>query len=220
VTASFVGCSADFGRTVSNEWRRHRADALIAQATNSDDYKENVRLLKEATKEDPSYPRAWSRLCEAYQLTEELDLAEDACKHEIGVEDAGSGPGHNSLGLVYLAKKDYVAAADQFGLAVEKSKIPIIHYNFVWALMVSRQYEKAVPAAQTMIEVSANDPKNLQTAYEFLAAAYRALGQRIKEREIIGKIGSLDPTMKNIRSCEMKPSEKGEMNLFCTSGSI
>lgn len=193
---------------------RRQADALIGDAGKKlaqDNFKENVRLLKEAATIDPTNPRVWWKLCEGYQLTEELDSAVDACEQEIKINP--SDVSYNGLGLVYLAKKDYLHAAEAFGRAAKDSKIPQVHSNLVWALLGSEQYEKAVPAAQRMINVS-DQSSELQQALEMLATAYQKLGQMPKARETLDKLRKLGPGL-NYQSCEMKNDSKGELALNC-----
>jgi Tfp pilus assembly protein PilF len=214
--AILTGCNGFLSLYSPQSAKRVQADALITDAAErlaADDFKGNVRLLKEAAKVDPTYRRAWMKLCEGYQLTEELDLAVESCKHMIELDP--SGLSHNSLGLVYLAKRDYSQAAREFEIATKDSQIPIVHYNLVWALLGSGQYEEAVAAARRMIEVSASDPSNLRTAYEMLAAAYAKLGQKNKEKEVLERLRTLDPSLKDIKSCEVKPDAKGELSLNC-----
>jgi tetratricopeptide (TPR) repeat protein len=193
---------------------RKQADALIGDAGKKfaqGNFKENVRLLKEAATLDPTNPRVWWKLCEGYQLTEELDSAVEACEQEIKINPTAIS--YNGLGLVYLAKKDYRHAAEYFGRAAKDSKVPQIHSNLVWALLGSEQYEKAVPAAQRMIEVS-DESSEMQQALEMLATAYQKLGQIPKAHEALDKLHKLVPTI-NYQSCEMKNDSDGKLILDC-----
>jgi tetratricopeptide (TPR) repeat protein len=193
---------------------RGKADALIGDAGKKlaqNNFKENVRLLKEAAAIDPTNPRVWWKLCEGYQLTEELDSAVDACEQEIKINP--SDVSYNGLGLVYLAKKDYLHAAEALVVAAKDSKIPQVHSNLVWALMGSNQYEKAVQAAQRMIEVSDQSPE-MQQGLEMLATAYQKLGQIPKARETLDKLRKLGPGL-NYQSCEMKNDSDGKLTLNC-----
>ncbi len=150
--------------------KRQQADDLIQKALGKfaqEDFKGNVQLLKQAAAIDPDNPRVWSKLCEAYQLTDEMNLAIDACKHNIEINPDGTS--HNSLGLVYLAQKDYPHAQEEFEKATADSSVaPIVYQNLVFALTGSKQYEKAAISAERMIEVSSGDPSNVKSGYELL----------------------------------------------------
>jgi tetratricopeptide (TPR) repeat protein len=144
---------------------REHADELIKNAQRKfaeSNYKDNVRLLKEASAIDPTNPRVWWKLCEAYQLTEEFDLAVAACKREIEIDPGGLS--YNSLGLAYTPKKDYPNAVTAFERAVKDSPKPGVYLNLVGALQSLQQYDKATAAAQRMVEVSAADPSELNLA--------------------------------------------------------
>jgi tetratricopeptide (TPR) repeat protein len=195
--------------------KRDQADWLISEAgkklaEGSD--KENVRLLKEAAQLDPSNRRVWWKLCEGYQLTKELDLAVSACKWNIEIDH--SGLSYNSLGLVYLAKKDYLQASNAFDAAAKDSQDPGIHKNLVWALVGSRQYQKAISAAQRMVEVSATDPADLGAAYQMLGTIYLKLGQREKAEESFDKLRKVDPKWV-YKTCEMTTDNEADLHLTC-----
>ena len=76
VTAAFVlVVSASCGSQTS---KRETSETLIRQAAASfaaGDFQKNADLLSQAAGTDPHNPKVWWKLCEAYQLTEELDLA-------------------------------------------------------------------------------------------------------------------------------------------------
>jgi tetratricopeptide (TPR) repeat protein len=146
----------------------------------------NYFLLKQAADTDPNNRKVWWKLYEAYQLTEEMDLALTACKQELSLHPSSSS--HNGLGLVYLAKKDYVQAASEFEKAAADSDVSQIHSNYVWALLESKQYKRAIPAAQRLVEVSKADPPELKTtqgAYHYLATAYMKTGLTDKAQEAV-----------------------------------
>ena len=186
IVAGSSGCQT-FNASANS--KRETAETLIRQAAASfavGDFQKNANLLKRAAETDPNNGKVWWKLCEAYQLTEELDLAVKACKQELSLHPSSSS--HNGLGLVYLAKKDYPQAAFEFEKAAADSDISVIHSNYVWALLESKQYERAIPAAQSLIEVSKADSpalKSTQSAYHYLAIAYMKTGQANKALEAV-----------------------------------
>jgi len=225
----------------------NQADALIQKALErfaAEDFKGNVQLLKEAATIDPTNPRVWWKLCEAYQLTDEMNLAIDACKRNIEINP--DGVSHNSLGLVYLAQKDYAHAVPEFEKATADSATPpIIYQNLVFALTGSKQYEKAALAAERMIKASAGDPSNVKSGYELLlwalfdskqyekmaSSAQRLIGANPDDPssvklgyEMLGvaddKIGRKAEARKafekaGFASCEIGSDDKGEPSLSC-----
>lgn len=153
-------------------WHRMRADELMKQAQEKlreGSFKEEVRLLKEAANIDPANPQVWGRLCDAYQNTEELDLAIAAGKRQIEIHP--NGLDYNSLGLAYMAKKDYPSAVMAFETAVKDSPVDAIYGNLVWALQSTQQYDKAIQAAERGVEVSGPNPVALSQALETLIGA-------------------------------------------------
>ena len=189
--------------------KRWQSDVLINEAGQkfgAGDFKENVRLLKRAADIDPTYPRAWWKLCEGYQLTKELDLAIAACQRNVGLDPTGLS--YNSLGLAYDTKKDYDHAAQAYQKAVADSNIPQIHFNFVWALLRLKQYEKIPPAAQRLIE-STTDSSEITFGFEAIGIAYKNLGQPTKARDAFQKA--------HVQSCEMTIQSKDDLALSCQS---
>jgi Flp pilus assembly protein TadD len=193
----------------SSPSKRDQADALIQKALQrfaAEDFKGNVRLLKEAATIDPTNPRVWWKLCEAYQLTDEMNLAIDACKHNIEINPDGLS--HNSLGLVYLAQKDYARAAQEFEKAIaDSARPPIIYQNLLFALFGSKQYEKAASFAQRFIKVSAGDPPNMKLGYEMLGIAHDKTGKKNEAREAFAKAGFV--------SCQIGSNDKGDLSVDC-----
>jgi Tfp pilus assembly protein PilF len=170
IVSTVALCQSPKHQDTTSSSKRDQADALIQKALEkfaAEDFKGNVQLLKEAATIDPMNPRVWWKLCEAYQLTDEMNLAIDACKRNLEINPDGIS--HNSLGLVYLAQKDYAHAVPEFEKATADSAVPpIIYQNLVFALTGSKQYEKAALSAERMIEVSAGDPSNVKSGYELL----------------------------------------------------
>jgi Flp pilus assembly protein TadD len=189
--------------------KREQADALIQKAGErfaAGDFQGNVRSLKEAATIDPTNPKVWWKLCEGYQLTDELNLALDACQHNIELDPAGIS--YNSLGLVYQAQKDYSRASQAFEKAVADSPDdPSFNQNLAWALLWSKQYEKAVLPAQRLIRVSSNSPTELTLGYEILGVACDKLGQTDRAREAFKKA--------NLGSCELGTDAKGDPSINC-----
>jgi tetratricopeptide (TPR) repeat protein len=193
-----------------------RADELTREAGekfSEGDFKENVRLLKAAANIDPTNPKVWWKLCEGYQLTDELDLSVAACKRNIEINPDGIS--YNSLGLAYLAKKDYPNAAGAFEKAVKDSQIPQVHSNFVWALLRAQHYEKAIPAAQRLVELTAGNPSELASALETLGATYLKVGQVDKANEVFARVPKVNSEL-NIKTCELKTDSKDELSVTCT----
>ena len=190
VTIGFLLILPGLGQSqTSNPSKRKASDTLIQQAATSfaaGDFRKNTTLLKQAADTDPENPKVWWKLCEAYQLTDQLSLAVKACEEQLNRYPSGSS--HNGLGLVYLARKEYRQAADEFEKAAVGSNISQIHSNYVWALLESKQYDRAIPAAKRLVEVSRTDPPELKTtqvAYQYLAIAYMKTGQADKAQEAV-----------------------------------
>lgn len=180
---------------LTEKWHRVRADRLITEAGKkyaANDLRGNVQLLTDAAGIDPTNPRVWWKLCEGYQSTEELDLAIAACKQDVELHPT-DGTSYNSLGLAYMAKKDYAKAVEAFGMAVGKSPQPTLYSNYVWALRSSGEYEKAVTAAERLVEVSSNDYSEVRSALQTLASAYLAVQQYEKAVSVTQKLVELDP---------------------------
>jgi Flp pilus assembly protein TadD len=189
--------------------KRQQADSLIQKALErfgAEDFKGNVQLLKEAATIDPTNPRVWWKLCEAYQLTDEMNLAIGACQHNIKLDP--SPLSYNSLGLVYLAQKDYQQAAVAFEKATTDSEVPfIVLENYLWSLFGSKRFEKAVPSAKRLVEIAANDAATVKLGYEMLGVAYNNIGQKKQAQEAFTAAG--------FKSCEMSHDEKGNQRLDC-----
>lgn len=122
-----AACQSPKHDAESPQSKRQQADSLIQKALErfaAEDFKGNVQLLKQAATIDPTNPRVWWKLCEAYQLTDEMNLAIESCQHNIKLDP--SPLSHNSLGLVYLAQKDYQQAAVAFEKATTDSEVPFM----------------------------------------------------------------------------------------------
>jgi Tfp pilus assembly protein PilF len=196
------------GNAPSSETKRQQADALIRKALErfaTEDFKGNVQLLKEAAAIDPTNPRVWWKLCEAYQLTDEMPLAIQACQQNLKLDP--SPLPYNSLGLVYLAQKDYEQAAKAFEKATTDPEPAIIHQNLLWALLGSKQYEKAVPSAKGLIEAGGDDPATVKLGYEMLGVAYNKVGQEKQAQDAFDRAG--------VKSCQLGHNEKGDQRLDC-----
>jgi Tfp pilus assembly protein PilF len=218
LTSAFVLIvAASSGCQISNtDSKNEAAETLIRQAAASfaaGDFRKNADLLKQAADTDSNNRKVWWKLCEAYQLTNELDLAVKACKQELSLRPSSSS--HNGLGLVYLAKKDWPQAAFEFEKAAGDSNISQIHSNYVWALLESKQFERAIPAAQRLVEVSKTDPpelKTTQSAYHYLAIAYMKTGRADKAQEAVRSGYGAD--------CLMEVGDKPEDSMVrCKDGS-
>jgi tetratricopeptide (TPR) repeat protein len=184
-----VGCVG-----LVERWNRAKADDLITDAGKkfaANDLKGNVQLLKDAAGIDPTNPRVWWKLCEGYQFIEELDLAIAACKQNVELHPSG-GISYNSLGLAYMAKKDYSKAVEAFETAVVKSPQPALYHNYVWALQSSGQYEKAVTAAERLVEVSSDDSSEVRSSFQTLTGACLAVQQYDKAISVTQKLVELD----------------------------
>lgn len=195
VTA-IVLCLCLAGCGLTQKWNRARADDLISEAGKKfaeSDFKGNIQLLSKAAKIDSRNPRVWWKLCEGYQLTEDFDLAIAACRRNIAVHaDAIS---YNSLGLAYMAKRDYANAASAFEESVKQSPSGIFYRNLVWSLESGHQYGKAVPAAQRWVELTANDASEHTWALESLGAICMEIGQPEKAKEAFAKVHETDPNV-------------------------
>src|SRR5262245_39494045 len=145
LTAFLVpGCTRKSLDSVQRNWNRDRAKALVEQAQpifTAGDYEQNVQLLKEAVRVDPGFALAWSRRCVGYQFRNEWEFALDACQRAAVLDP--SDDTHNSLGQVYLKRRDYRSAADEFEKIARQPRDVETQDNLVTALLHSRQYEKA-----------------------------------------------------------------------------
>ena len=196
LSLGLVGCVG-----LAEKWNRAKADNLITDAGKkfaANDLKGNVQLLKDAARIDPTNPRVWWKLCEGYQLIEELDLAIAACKQNVELHPT-AGISYNSLGLAYMAKQDYSKAVGAFETAVVKSPQPALYHNYVWALQSSGQYEKAVAAAERLVEVSSDDTSEVRSSLQTLASAYLAVQQYDK---------AVSATQKLVELAANDPSEQ------------
>ena len=209
IVSTVALCQSPKQQETSSPSKRDRADTLIQKALErfaAEDFKGNVQLLKEAATIDPTNPRVWWKLCEAYQLTDEMNLAIDACKRNLEINPGGIS--HNSLGLVYLAQKDYAHAAQEFDKAIADSAAPpIIYQNLVFALFGSKQYEKAATSAQRFIEVSAGDPSNVKLGYEMLGVAHDKMDRKTEAQKAFAKAGFV--------SCQIGSNDKGNLSIDC-----
>jgi tetratricopeptide (TPR) repeat protein len=188
LSLGLVGCAG-----LAERWNRAKADDLITDAGKkfaANDLRGNVQLLRDAARIDPTNPRVWWKLCEGYQFTEELDLAIAACKQNVELH--ADGISYNSLGLAYMAKKDYSKAVEAFETAVGKSPQAAQYRNYVWALQSLGQYEKAVTAAERLVEVSSHDSSELRSALQTLMGAYLAVQQYDKAISVTQKLVQLD----------------------------
>jgi tetratricopeptide (TPR) repeat protein len=206
-----VGCTG-----LAESWNRAKADDLIGEAGKkfaASDFKGNVQLLSEAARIDPRNPRVWWKLCEGYQLTEEFDLAIAACHRNVDLR--GDAIDYNSLGLAYMAKRDYPNAALAFEKSVKQSPDRIFYRNFVWSLESAHQYEKAVPAVERWVELSANDPSELTSALESLGAIFLELGQADKAKEAFARVDEKD-SKQHIKTCSLKTDDKSDVSVDCS----
>jgi Tfp pilus assembly protein PilF len=189
------GCSqASNAEDGSNQERAENLIRMAGKSFAGGNFRKNADLLKEAAATDPQNIRVWWKLCEAYQLTGELDLAVKACEQQLSLHPSSSS--HNGLGLVYLAKKDSAKAASEFEKAAANTDDQSYYSNYVWSLLESKQYERAIPVAQRLVELNKNDPHELKTAYHWLGIAYMKTGQKDKAQESVrlayGKNCSMD----------------------------
>src|SRR5262249_39431968 len=121
----------------------------------------------------------------------------------------------NSLGQVYLKRRDYRSAADEFEKIARQPRDVETQDNLVTALLHSRQYEKALSATQKLIEMSAKGSNMQKGAYQTLAAAHHQLGQSSQEQEALDQLRKLDPVWGDVRYCEMRPDGNGDVYLGC-----
>jgi tetratricopeptide (TPR) repeat protein len=206
-----LGCQS--GAQSSN---RAKAEDLIRQAGtkfSESDFKGNVQLLKSAANIDPTNPRVWWKLCEGYQLTDELDLAIDACKRNIEIHPDGIS--YNSLGLAYMAKKDYPNAVSAFEKSTKDFRSAVSYSNLVWSLECAQQYEKAIIATQEWVRLSAGDSASQTQALQNLGAIYEKLGQMDKAKDAYATLHKID-SKQNIKTCELKTDSKGSLGVNCS----
>jgi Tfp pilus assembly protein PilF len=159
-----------------------------AASLEAGDLRKNEDLLKQAAHKDPNNPKVWRDLCRAYQHTEDLNRAMKAGRHALSLDQSWST--HSGLAMVYRKKNNYRKAADELEKAIADTDLSpdsalreILLDEYVWALFHSNQYERAIPAAKRLVEVSWE--LTLQDAYRTLAIAYMKTGQREKAQEAI-----------------------------------
>ena len=194
---------------------RARANELIAKADKKisvGDFKADVQLLKAAADIDPTNPRVWWKLCEGYELVEELDRAIAACQRQIQVNPDGIS--YDSLAGAYEAKKDYPDAIATYERAIKISQDREIYDNFVWALLRAEQYKRAISALQHSIELSPNDSPELNDALETLGATYMKLGEVHKAKEAFARVHNAIPELQ-VKTCALETDSKGQLGVHC-----
>ncbi|MGD0941622.1 MAG: tetratricopeptide repeat protein [Terracidiphilus sp.] len=202
------GC--DF-TSIGNSIEEGRANLLISKAHESrdaKDYRQSVDTLKQAASLAPKYARVWYELCNAYAYTGEYDLAIQACQQNVSLEPTAGN--YNFLGWSYWPRHDYVKAASVFELAIAKSDDPIYQDHYLWSLLGAKEYDKAIPVAQRLIEKITKDKSpsvRLDTTYECLGVAYAATGQTSKAQAAFRDAG--------VESCSFGFVEKGQMQVSC-----
>jgi tetratricopeptide (TPR) repeat protein len=184
LAATLAGCDMSGVANSINQWR---ADLLISNAherRDAKDYRKSVDLLKQAASIAPKYPEVWYELCVAYEYTNEYDLAVQSCQQQVNLNP--SAVSYNSLGMAYWDTKDYDKAATAFEQAVAKEDFYVFRDHYVWSLLISQQYEKAIPASRRLIEIAKEEPSppaDITTAYEYLGLAYAGAGQKENSRQ-------------------------------------
>jgi Flp pilus assembly protein TadD len=189
-------------------WRHLWAGHLIRKSRASfaaGDYKKTADILNEAASTDPENPDVWWRLCSAYRFAGEFDLALKACKRQVQLlpHDWKS---YRDLGYVYLGKTDFAQAAAAFGEATLLSSDFELHDFYVRSLLASKQYDKAIPAAQRLLELAKIPGPDHDSAYEYLGIAYAKTRQRNKAQEAFRN--------EHVGSCELTTDES-DMDVDC-----
>lgn len=221
LSPSFAAKVADSSFLVSHlpkSLRREMAGTLISDAVKKEerkDYKANIERLKEAAKMDPTHLKVWWKLCDSYEHTNELDLALDACRHEADLSPDEFS--YLSLGDVYMARKEHSLAVQAFETAGQKD--PQFCEVTVRALLVSGQYEEAIPAAQHAIDVSEVEDERLisdamRATLKELAFAYQQTGQKKKAQETFKRLNNWDPTL-HYHSCKLTNDGWRALSLEC-----
>lgn len=190
------------------EWR---ADSLINDAHQSNDakdYRKSIDTLKQAAALAPKYPQVWYELCVTYQYAGEYDLAIQSCQRQVDLNPTAES--YAALGWAYWPKHDYAHAASVFQLAVAKSDDPIIQDHYLWSLLGAKQYDKAVPAAERLIEEIKKDsvsPIDVRTSIECLGVAYSETAQTAKAQEAFREAG--------VESCRLGFDQSGNLQISC-----
>lgn len=208
LSALLSGC--DFAK-IGNSINKDRANLLISRARESGDaknYRQSIDTLKQAASLAPKYSRVWYELCNAYGYTAEYDSAIQACQQNVSLEPTAAN--YNFLGWSYWPKHDYVHAASVFELAVAKSDDPIYQDHYLWSLLGAKEYDKAIPAAQRLIEKITKDKSSsvkIDTTYECLGVAYSATGLTSKAQAAFREA--------NVESCSFGFDQTGNMQVSC-----
>ena len=215
-------------KSIDNSIDQWRADQLIKLAHNSidaKDYRKSIDTLKRAAALAPKYSRIWYELCMAYGYTNEYDLAIQSCQQQVNLDPTAVN--YNSLGSAYWEAKQYNKAAEAFEKAVAREDYFIFRSHHVWMLLLSRQYEKAIPTAQRLIEICKEDklpPTDMEMAYSYLGAAYAGMGQKTNSKVAYQKAleayeNSAEANkIPGPKSCSYTLDSNGQMIMTCQYG--
>jgi tetratricopeptide (TPR) repeat protein/predicted Ser/Thr protein kinase len=121
---------------------------------------EAINKLGQATKEDPAYALAYSKLGTAYwrkydetKQAQWLEAAADECRHAIELESR-LPEAHVTLGSIYSAQGTHVQAIEQFQLAMEIDRlVDGAHLGMAKAYQALGEIQKAEETYQKAVEL-------------------------------------------------------------------
>ncbi len=139
-------------------------------------YTKATEKFRAATTAEPNNALAWQGLARSLSALKRLDDAENAAQCALELDPKLSLP-HNTLGLVYLGRKQYAQSEAEFKLALElEPNLAIAWVNLARVLASRGQLAEAEPLLHKAIQL---DPKN-PLAYQNLGWLYWRRHQRKK----------------------------------------
>lgn len=151
---------------------------------------EGIRLLERAESLRPQNEHTAWRICEAYMWIKSPGLGIEPCKR--AVSRYPTEVLWFRLGQEYLDVRDYADAAATFENITPGSNSYWNHTFYVYSLLLSGQYVKAVPACKEYLKLVEADPtysKTPEEAEELLAIAYEGSGHVLESQQIYRKYG-------------------------------
>jgi tetratricopeptide (TPR) repeat protein len=168
-------------------------------------YLDRTAELEQAGRMDPGNPGVWWRLCEGYSAAKDWGSAQRACLQQVNLKMDDDSL--DDLSGVYMHMHEYSRAAQ----VLERGSGPrggsILYLD---ALLASGQYQKAITAAQKLVDLGENGGRNAGTeilpeALRGLAFAYQQLGEGGNAKQAFERLQTLNPTF-HYQSCIMRPN--------------
>ena len=201
VDTTVVLCAV-FGAILVQHWR---IDTLINDAKaklQSGNSAAGVRLLEKAEAIRPQNASTAFQICAAYAWDPGPEGGINACQRLVGRYP--TQPLWSQLGQEYLGARDFTAAAAAFEHIAPGSNEAWYLEWYVYSLLLSGQYAKAVPACKEFRAVIANDPGSSfspEAVDKLLAIAYDGSGDIEEAQRIYSKY--------QVRSCHVDVTDIG-----------